>query len=55
MGGSCSTHGKGEIFTKFCVENLKYRDRSEDLDVDGRIILMWILEEKDWRTVTGFV
>jgi len=36
---ACSTHGIGEINTKFWSENLKGRDHSEDLAVDGRIIL----------------
>jgi hypothetical protein len=29
--------------TKFWLENLKGRDRFEDLCIDGRIILEWIL------------
>jgi hypothetical protein len=29
--------------TKFWSENLKGRDHSEDLRVDGRIILEWVL------------
>jgi hypothetical protein len=28
---------------KFWLESLKGRDHSEDLDVDGKIILKWIL------------
>jgi hypothetical protein len=40
MDGSCSTHG-GD--TKFWSENLKGRDQSEELGVDGRIILKQIL------------
>jgi hypothetical protein len=37
----------GEIrnATIFCSENLKRRNHSEDTDVDGRIILEWILEK----------
>jgi hypothetical protein len=37
--------------TVFWLENLKGRDRFEDLDVDGRIILetiLWKLGEKLW-------
>jgi hypothetical protein len=39
MGGACSTHGSDE---KFRSENLK-GNHSEDLSVDGNIILEWIL------------
>jgi hypothetical protein len=34
---------EGEMHTKFSSESLKGRDHSEDLDVDGEIILEWIL------------
>jgi hypothetical protein len=45
MGGACNTHGKREMLTLFWLENLKGRDQSEELDVDGKIILEWILGE----------
>jgi hypothetical protein len=32
-----------EMYTIFYSEKLKGRDNSEDLDVDGRIILKWAL------------
>jgi hypothetical protein len=32
------------MYTK-CSENLKGRDHSEDLGVDGKILLKWILEK----------
>jgi hypothetical protein len=35
-----------KIRTKFWSENLKVGDSLEDLDVDVRIMLEWILEEK---------
>jgi hypothetical protein len=44
MGGSCSTHGKYEMYARFSSKNLKGRDHSEDTGVDGRIILDWILK-----------
>jgi hypothetical protein len=30
-------------------QNLKGRDHSKDLGVDGRIILEWILGKYDWK------
>jgi hypothetical protein len=32
-----------KICEKFWSENLKVKDHKEDLDIDGRIILEWIL------------
>jgi len=37
--------GRGEMHTGFCWEDLKERDHLEDLGVDGRIILKWILKK----------
>jgi hypothetical protein len=34
---------------------MKGRDHVEDLGVDVRIILEWILQEKVWRMWTGFI
>jgi len=31
------------MHTKFWFENLKGKDHSEDLGVDGKIILKWII------------
>jgi hypothetical protein len=41
MGGSYSIHGRLEMHTICYLENLKGRDHSEDLDIDGKIILEW--------------
>jgi hypothetical protein len=38
MGGACSTQERLEICTKFWSKNLKGRDHSDDLGIDGRII-----------------
>jgi hypothetical protein len=44
MVGAGSMHGTDEkMHRKFWLENLKGRDHSEDLDIDGLIILEWIL------------
>jgi len=38
-------HWRDEMHTKFWSENLKGRDHSENLGVDGRIISEWILRK----------
>jgi len=44
MCGASSMYRTDEIhIQKFWSENLKVRGHSEDLCVDGRIILKWIL------------
>jgi hypothetical protein len=44
MGGICSTHGRdNKVHKIFWLQNLKGRDDSEELSVDGRIILEGIL------------
>jgi len=40
---------------KLCVGNLKVRDHSEDLCVDRRIILQWILRKWVGKVWTGFI
>jgi hypothetical protein len=40
---------------KYCSESLKRRDRFKDLDVDGRIILKWILEKLDVKVCSGLI
>jgi hypothetical protein len=39
------------LHTKFWSENLKVRDHSEDIGLDGRIILEWILWKSAWEGV----
>jgi hypothetical protein len=39
----------------FWLGNLRGRDYLEDLDVDGRVILKWILGEKGWKTWVGLI
>jgi hypothetical protein len=43
------------MHTKFWSENLKGRDHSDDLSVDGRIILEWILNKQFRRVWIGFM
>jgi hypothetical protein len=43
------------MHTKVWSENLKGRDHSEDLDMNERIILDWMLEEKCGKFWTGFM
>jgi hypothetical protein len=44
MGRACSTHGIDEkCVPTFWSEDLKGRHYSEDLGVDGHVILEWIL------------
>jgi hypothetical protein len=40
MGGACGTYGeRAEVLTGFRFTNMRKRDHSEELVVEGRIIL----------------
>jgi hypothetical protein len=42
--GACNTHGKEEKYMQnFWLQNLKGRNNVEELGIDGKIILEWIL------------
>jgi hypothetical protein len=41
--------------TKFLSEKQKGRDHSENLDIDGKMILEWILRRRVGRVWTGFI
>jgi hypothetical protein len=43
VDGECSAHARDEKCLQMLVEIRKGRDHSEDLDIDGRIILKWNL------------
>ena len=47
----CNVWRKGEVCTRFWWGNLRERDYWGDQDVDGRIILRWILRK--WEGVVG--
>jgi hypothetical protein len=53
MGGVCSAHG-GNAY-KMLVIRLKGRKHSKDLDVEGRIILKWILGKYGLGVWIGFI
>jgi hypothetical protein len=44
MGGACGTFGETVNFNVDWVRKPKKRDHLRDIDVDGRIILKWILK-----------
>jgi hypothetical protein len=53
IGEACRTHGEMCNASQFLSENLNTKDHLEDLGVDGRIMLQWILkptecEGMDW-------
>ena len=50
-GGMRYVWRKGEVCTRFWWGNLRERDHWGDQDVDGRIILRWILRK--WEGVVG--
>jgi hypothetical protein len=45
LAGRVAQTGEKRDAYNFLDENPKERDDSEDLDVDGKIILEWILEK----------
>jgi hypothetical protein len=56
MGGACSTHGRGEnCIQYFGSKDLKGRVHSEELDVDERINLEFILGKYGGRMWTGCI
>jgi hypothetical protein len=55
MGGACSICYWWYIHTNFLSENFKGRDHAEDLSVDKRIVLKWILGKYDGKVWTASV
>jgi hypothetical protein len=49
MGGAHSTHRRDEKCIKNLVRKPEGEDNLEDLDMDGRVILQWILENSVGR------
>jgi hypothetical protein len=52
-GRACSTHGRDKNAYRIFIGNLKGREFSEDLGVDGRVILEWMLGKYGGKMWTG--
>jgi hypothetical protein len=52
MGRTCSMNGERRNAYRILVGN---PERKEDLDIDGRITLKWILERQDEVEWTGLI
>jgi hypothetical protein len=46
---------RGEVYTRFCWRELKGRNHLEDLLIDERIILKWVIKKSDGRIWTGLI
>lgn len=45
MGGACGVTGKREMPRRFLLGNMKERDHLEELNINWRMILKWILKQ----------
>jgi hypothetical protein len=55
MVGTCSTHGRDEMHTRLWPENLKGRHYLEDLNVDRRITLEWMIRKRDGNLWMAYI
>jgi hypothetical protein len=55
IGGACRTDGRDEKCLQYFGWKTEGRDYSEHLDVDGRIILEWILGKYVGNLWAGFI
>jgi len=46
---------RGEVYTRFCWRELKGRNHLEDLLIDERILLKWVLKKSDGGIWTGLI
>jgi hypothetical protein len=54
MGGACSTCDGEKVHASFWWGSLREGDHLKDPDVDGKILLKWILEKWDgeaWNVI----
>jgi hypothetical protein len=54
MGGECSTHDMKNVYN-IVVEKPEAENHSEDLGVDRRIILEWIVGKQGGKMWIGFI
>jgi len=52
-GEACGMYGRQEVHKEIWWGVLRESDRSEDVGVDGRIILKWTFKMSDWEKWTG--
>jgi hypothetical protein len=52
MGGHVARMTREEMHAGVWRKNLRNRNHFEDLDVEGRITLKWILKKSVWRAWT---
>jgi hypothetical protein len=55
LGGTCRTLGENLNACRFWWGNLKERDYLENLVIDGRVIVKYILKKWDGRVLTGLI
>jgi hypothetical protein len=55
LAGHVACMGEMRNAYRIVVENQKGRDHLEDLGIDGKIILEWILWETGWMVWTGCI
>ena len=56
IGGKCSTHMCEVKCIQCLMGKLEEKESSEDVDINGRVILNWILRKQDglvWTDVPG--
>jgi len=53
--GKCRVQGKGEKYTVYFVERPEENNHLEDVRVQVRIILKWIIKKFHGNTLKGFI